>query len=298
MLRLTLHLVLAANLAAGPASGSKDKPAANCRNPGALYEEGLKDYEQRFTRAAIEKFEAAHRCSRNPLILYNIGLSYKRLYEVEQQPELLESARAALVEYVDAIEKDPTLGADPEEVRPTLAEIDAELERLRPPEPEPEPEPEPTLAPAAEDPGRSRRLLGIGLMSGGGALTVIGAAVGAVFASQGAELREQLHGEGGIYAQLRAGDCGLPPNADGPMADVAACEALRAERDELRAEGTRANGVAFGMVAVGAVGVGLIIGGAVAFAQGKRISADWESSQQARVRVVPTFGGLLLQGRF
>lgn len=297
MLRLTLHLVLAAASAASPAPGPRDKPATNCRNPSALYEEGLKDYEQKFTKAAIEKFEAAHRCSKNPLILYNIGLAYKRLYDAEQQPDLLHNARKALVEYVDAIEKDPTLGADPEEVKPALAEIDAEIERIKPPEVAPEPEPPPP-APEPVDPGKKRRLLGIGLMSGGGALTVVGVAVGAAFASKGAGLHDQLNGEGGLYMQLGAGGCGLTQAEDSPDADTMTCDGLRSQREEVRSDGLRANGVAFGMMAVGVVGVGLIIGGAVLFAQGKRASAEWESSQRARVRVMPTLGGLLLQGRF
>ena len=297
MLRLTLHFVLAANFAVSPVSGSKDKPASNCRNPSALYEEGLKDYEQKFTRAAIEKFEAAHKCSKNPLILYNIGLAYKRLYDAEQQPDLLHNAKKALVEYVDAIEKDPTLGADPEEVKPVLAEIDAELERTRPPEVEPEPEPPPP-APDPVDPGKSRRLLGIGLMSGGGALTVIGVAVGAVFASKGAGLHDQLNGQGGVYDDLKANGCGLSPDKDVSGADAATCDALRVDRQGLVDDGKRANGVAIGMTAVGVVGLGLLIGGAVAFAQGKRATAEWQSSQRARVRLLPTMGGVLLQGRF
>lgn len=297
MLRLTLHFVLAANFAVSPVSGSKDKPASNCRNPSALYEEGLKDYEQKFTKAAIEKFEAAHKCSKNPLILYNIGLAYKRLYDAEQQPDLLHNAKKALVEYVDAIEKDPTLGADPEEVKPVLAEIDAELERIRPPEVVPEPEPPPP-APDPVDPGKSRRMLGIGLMSGGGALTIVGVAVGAAFASKGANLHDQLNGEGGVYDALEAGGCGLSVDQDAPGADTAGCDSLRSQREGLVGDGTRANGVAFGMMAVGVVGLGLLIGGAVAFAQGKRATSEWESSQRARVRLLPTMGGLLLQGRF
>jgi len=297
MLRLTLHLVLAANFAVSPVSGSKDKPPSNCRNPSALYEEGLKDYEQKFTKAAIEKFEAAHRCSKNPLILYNIGLAYKRLYDAEQQPDLLHNAKKALVEYVDAIEKDPTLGADPEEVKPVLAEIDAEIERIRPPEVVPEPEPPPP-APDPVDPGKSKRLLGIGLMGGGGALTVIGVAVGAVFASKGANLHDQLNGEGGVYDDLKQNGCGLTQDKDVADADTATCDALRLDRQGLVDDGNRANGVGFGMMAVGVVGLGLLIGGAVAFAQGKRATAEWESSQRARVRLLPTMGGFVLQGRF
>jgi hypothetical protein len=135
-------------------------------------------------------------------------------------------------------------------------------------------------------------------MSGGGALTVIGVAVTAAFASKGAGLQDQLNGAGGVYPQLVAGGCGAVTAEDAMGADSASCETLRGRRDELKADGKQANNVAFGMLAVSAVGVGLLIGGVVAYVQGKRATDTWESSQRARVRVVPSFTGLSLQGRF
>ncbi|HEY8376152.1 MAG TPA: hypothetical protein VIK91_06670 [Nannocystis sp.] len=297
MLRLTFHLVLAAAFAAGPAP--KDKPTSPCNNnPDVLYEDGLKDFNQKLLKSAIEKFEEAHRCSKNPLILYNIGLAYLRLYEVEQQKEQIERARAALVDYVKAIEQDPSLGADPEEVRPMLAEIEAELERLKPPEDEPKPEPAPP-AEVPKDPGKKQRGIGIGLIAGGSALTAVGIAVGAAFASKGRSLSYELQGpdgEGGLYDEFRAKGCHTDPSMD--ASGATGCDDLRAQRDEIRAEGFRTNAIAYGMVAVGAVGLGLVIGGAVAYAKGKKTSAAWEAGQQAGVRVMPTFTGFMLQGRF
>src|SRR5690606_20203611 len=120
----------------------------------------------------------------------------------------------------------------------------------------------------------------------------------AAFASKGARLQDDLNGEGGVYPQLIAGGCGLVAAEDAMGADTTTCDSLRTQREGLKSDGNRANGVAFGMIAVGAVGVGLLIGGAVAFVQGKRASATWESSQRARIRVVPTFTGLSIQGRF
>lgn len=296
MLRLTFHFVLAAAFAAGPAP--KDKPTSGCRDPDGLYEDGLKDYNQKFIKSAIEKFEEAHKCSKQPLILYNIGLAYKRLYETEPQKELLERARTALVEYVRAIEQDPSLGADPEEVRPVLAEIDAELERLKPPEVEPEPEPPPPVE-VPQDPGKKKRMLGVGLMAGGGVLTLVGVAVGAAFGAKSRSLGTELNGPdgtSGLYGEFKAVGCSTNPDED--VAGAMGCDDLRTQRDQLLADGKRANTIGFGMIAVGAVGLGILIGGAVAYAKGKKATDEWEASQQARVRVVPTFTGLMLEGRF
>lgn len=297
MLRLALHFALAASFAAGPASKEKANPA--CRNPDALYEEGRKDYNQKFTKSAIEKFEEAYKCSKDPLILYNIGLAYKRLYETEKQPELLEEAKKALTAYVDAIAQDPSLGADPEEVKPILAEIDQELERVapKPVEPEgPEEPPAPEVPPV--DPGKKLRGVGIGLLAGGGVLTAVGVGVGAAFGAKGRSLGAELNDPGGVYTQLDEAMCGLTPAEDSPSADGSKCDSLRTQREDLKSRGASANGIAVGFTVVAVVGLGLMIGGAVAFAKGKRLSADWESSRQARVRVLPSLGGLMLQGRF
>lgn len=298
MLRLSLHLVLAASFAAGP-SGSKEKPAPGCRNPDALYEEGRKDYNQKFTKAAIEKFEEAYKCAKNPLVLYNIGLAYKRLYDGEKQLEQLEKAKKALTTYVDAITQNPELGADPEEVKPILADIDAELERISPKDPEPEgPAPPPTPDTPPVDPGKKLRVTGVALLATGGVLTVVGVGVAAAFGVRSARLNEDLNGAGGVYSQLEAGMCGLTVMEDLPGADSSACDDLRGQRLEIKKDGVFANGLAGGFTAVAVVGLGLMIGGAVAFAKGKRTSAEWESGQQARVRVLPSPGGLVLQGRF
>lgn len=295
MLRLSLHFVLATAFAAGP--GPKEKTTPGCRNPDALYEEGRKDFNQKFTKSAIEKFEEAYKCSKNPLILYNIGLAYKRVYDTEKEPDALNRAKKALEEYVEAIEKDPNLGADPEEVRPVIAEIDAELERLTPKDPEPEgPVEPPTPEPPPVDPGKSKRVTGIALLGAGGGLMVAGTVVGAIFAVKGVNLRDQLDTE--LYPQFKTNGCGTSADKDAATADTAICDDLRVKRSDLKDEGATVNAVAGGMLAVGLVGLGLAVGGAVLFAKGKRTSDEWKSTQQARFRVAPTFGGLVLHGRF
>ena len=297
MLRSSLHLALVAALstaglslpspvhAAGPAAADADQ----------LYEEGRKDFNSGFFKSAIEKFEAAHRKSKDPLILYNIGQTYKKLYDEEPKIEFLKKARGALRDYVTAIEQDPGLGADPDEVKPVLERIDAELARL-----EPAAAPEgPVEAPVADvpktdvDPGKKLRLTGIGLMSGGGVVLVLGGILGGVFAAKGRTLGDKLTG---LYDQQTSMMCPASRLAGEPPG----CEPLRTDVTTTRADGERSNkltGVSLGVV--GGLGALLLIGGIVSYSLGKKRSAAWRSeSQTARLRVSPTFGGVLLEGRF
>jgi hypothetical protein len=296
MLRSSLHLALVVALstsslpalAASPGTGDAD----------ALYEEGRKDFNQGFYRSAIEKFEAAYKRAKNPLILYNIGLTYKKLYDEEPKPELLKSARSALKEYVAAVEKDPGLGADPEEVKPVLADIDAELARVET-APEPEGPVEPDTPPPVtrpEDPGRKLKLAGIGLMASGGGLLVIGTIIGSVFAVKGGGLKDKLNGDGGYYDQLREANCD-DVASDG---EPAGCAAIHTNIDKTRADGKAANTASIVSIGVvGGIGALLVIGGAVSYVLGKKRTADGATT---RLRVLPTVGwnhgGLVLQGRF
>ena len=296
MLRSSLHFALVAALstaglslpspavAAGPATADADQ----------LYEEGRKDFSAGFYKSAIEKFEAAHRKSKDPLILYNIGQSYKKLHDEEPKVEFLKKARGALRDYVAAIEKDPGLGADPEEVKPVLEKIEAELAKLETASQPEGPEPEPNLdVPAPTDPGKPLRLAGIGMMGGGGALLVVGGILGGVFAAKGRRLGDQLNG---YYAEQTGNMC----PATFIAGEASACTTLREDVKTTRADGLKANtltGVSFGVV--GGLGALLLIGGIVSYSVGKKRSAAWNAeSETARVRVAPTFGGLLIQGRF
>jgi len=301
MLRPSLHLALVTVLAAAglvlPAPAQARGPAPKGEaDPDALYEEGRKDFSQGFFKAAIEKFEAAYKGSKDPLILYNIGQSYKKLHDEDPQLDYLKKARTALQSYVAAVEKDPSLGADPEEVKPLLADIDAELARREPKvEPEGPAEPIEQPVPRGEDPGKKLRLGGIGMMAGGGAMVVVGSIIGGVFAAKGGRLSEELNGDGGLYDQQEA------MTGCGAMAMVGEnndCTVLRNEIDSTRQAGEKSNtasAVSFGVV--GGLGALLLIGGAVVFSLGRKRSADWQG-ETARVRVAPTFGGLVLQGRF
>lgn len=304
MLRSSLHLALVTVLAAAsltlpsPAHGRPAAPRGEAgADPDALYEEGRKDFSQGFFKAAIEKFEAAYKRSKDPLILYNIGQSYKKLHDEDPQLEYLRKARTALQSYVAAVEKDPSLGADPEEVKPLLAEIDAELARREPKaQPEGPAEPaKPRVKHRGEDPGKKLRLAGIGLMGSGGAVLVVGSIIGGVYAAKGGRLSEELNGTGGLYDQQEMMmNCPAMPT----VGESNECTVLRNHIDSTRAAGEESNivsAVSFGVV--GGLGALLLIGGAVAFSLGRKRTTDWQS-ETARVRVAPTFGGLVLQGRF
>ncbi len=309
MLRPSLHIALVSALSAAgltlpaPAPAHAhvyarlDAPKAEAvPDSDALYEEGRKDFSQGFYKAAIEKFEAAYKKSKDPFVLYNIGQSYKKLHDEDPQLEYLRKARSALQSYVAAVEKDPSLGADPEEVKPLLAEIDAELTRREPKtQPEGPSEPEEPSTTRGEDPGKKLRLAGIGMLGGGGALVVLGAILGGVFAAKGGRLGDDLNGTGGLYEQQKA-MMNCPEMA--VVGESSECTALRGRIDATRNDGQKSNlaaGLSFGVA--GGLGALLLIGGAVAFSLGRKRSAAWQS-ESARLRVRPTFGGLVLQGRF
>ena len=293
MLRSSLHLALVAALStAGLSLPSPVRAAGPAVDADVLYEEGRKDFGAGFYKSAIEKFEAAHRKSKDPLILYNIGQSYKKLYDEEPKVEFLKKARGALRDYVAAIEKDPGLGADPDEVKPVLVKIDAELARLEPEEAPVGPVEEPTPVPEPVDPGKKMRLAGLGLMGGGGAVLVVGGILGGVFAAKGGRLSADLDD---LYGEQTMMNCPASQADESPS-----CAALRNEVAATRDDGVKANKLAvvsFGVV--GGLGALLLIGGIVSYSLGKKRSAEWKSeAETARLRVSPTFGGLLITGRF
>lgn len=300
MLRSSLHFALVAALSTAGLSLPSPVLAAGpaAVDPDQLYEEGRKDFSSGFYKSAIEKFEAAHRKSKDPLILYNIGQSYKKLYDEEPKVEFLKKARGALRDYVTAIEKDPGLGADPEEVKPVLEKIDAELARLEPAKAPEGPVEEPTPeVPQAVDPGKKLRLAGIGLMGGGGVVLVVGGIIGGVFAARGGKLSDELNT---LYSKQTMNMC----PASMLTGEPAECETLRNDVETTRDDGLKSNNLAavsFGVA--GGLGALLLIGGIVSYSLGKKRSAAWKAgtgteTETARVRVSPTFGGLMLSGRF
>jgi hypothetical protein len=155
-------------------------------------------------------------------------------------------------------------------------------------------EPEPVATPRGEDPGKKLRLAGLGMMGGGGALVVVGSIVGGVFAAKGGRLSEELNGNGGLYTQQKAMGCADAMEPGEP----AGCADLRSDIESTRDAGEKSNRTStISFAVVGGLGALLLIGGAVSFALGRKRTQDWKS-ETARVRVAPTFGGLMIHGRF
>lgn len=124
----TLSLILAGVLSAppqpGPAGGAEPQAAPSAE---ALYEAGEQAFGLGDFDLAIEKFEAAYAASKLVVILYNVGLSHMRRFELSGDRKDLLRARAVLRNYVLALEADPSLG-QPDDAKSLLAEIDGLLD--------------------------------------------------------------------------------------------------------------------------------------------------------------------------
>ncbi|MCA9718996.1 MAG: hypothetical protein H6713_20255 [Myxococcales bacterium] len=251
-------------------------------DPDALYEEGKAAFEAKDFETATDRWERSYRASGDPLVLYNIGTAYKAWYGKSGKRTHLEKAQVALQELAGVLEEDPTLG-DPEEIATMLDEIEKELgggeeEPVEPdPEPDPEPEgPEPEPEKPPKDKATTLRNAGIGTMAAGGVLIVGGIILGSVFAAKGTALTQDLNT---LYEM------------DAPDAQL----------ETVRADGKTANtisGVGFGLGIV--LGGAAIAAGAALFAKSKKLRAEQGDGgdEEARVRVQPTLGGLVLSGRF
>lgn len=139
-------------------------------------------------------------------------------------------------------------------------------------------------------PGKELRLAGSGMMGSGGALLVIGGILVGVFQAKGGRLSEDLNG---LYAQQTAMEC----PASALQGEPSACETLRNDVNTTRADGLKSNKIV--AASGGALGLGilLLIGGIVTYSIGKKRATSWQS-KTTRMRVSPTFGGLMVQGYF
>ncbi len=262
-----------------------------------LYEEGKQEFALSNFGKAIEKWEAAFKQSGNPLLLYNLSQAYRGRFGTQRKLEDLRKAKLLAERLRAAIADDPSLG-DAEEIDNLIADISSTLEQeeakqqaeetgpvepdeVDPTETEPVDEPPP--------PGQTLRRAGIGLIATGGVLTVTGVALGAVFGTRGKSERENLNT---LYTMEEELGC-----LDGTaMGDD--CFFVEQDIETARENGKRANlymGVSLGVL--GAVGIASLVTGVVLFKKGKRAAAESEETF-ARVRVVPSLGGLSLTGRF
>lgn len=259
------------------------------------YEKGEKAYRLGQFEDAATSFEKAYEKSGLPDILYNIGLSHLRWYDVDPDIAHLRKAKVVFQNYVIEIQKNPELG-DLEEAETLIKQIDekiAEHEKA-----------EAAAAAAANDgndndggpidlgpdPGKKLRLGGAIAMGVGGAFVVGGAVSGVVLGVRGQEFEENL-----ANAYNERDELGCTTNDARPE-----CDQINSEIEVYRNNGRTANALAVGLgLTFGGIGVIGIVTGAVLFVQGNKKTKTWEERQ---LSVVPSWtpqgGGLVFSGKF
>ena len=134
--------------------------------------------------------------------------------------------------------------------------------------------------------------LGVGLMASGGPLVLAGTIVAGVYSARANRLTDRLAGAGGIYEQWAAAGCG--PTAE--SGEASACVGLRDARADIRREGATVNRVVITSLVLVAVGSAIVLAGLGSYLHGRTIARRDRAS--ARLRILPTFGGLSLSGSF
>ncbi len=264
--------------------------------PEVLYEEGKKAYRLGKFAEAVAKWEEAYDKSERPLLLYNISLAYKSLYDVTGDVEDLRRARALMKNFLVLAQADPDVDSDDAEER--IAELDAliaEAEAAAPgpgPKPGPDPDPDPDPNPAISkgpDPGRTLRIAGASTLGVGGLFVVTGSVLGIYFGVRGQEFSDELR-------QLQADRGSLCDDAP----DSTACLQQDANIETARNNGRTANlGLGLALGIGGGLGLVALSAGAILFVQGNRRTAEWKQTGAARsLRLVPSGRGLVLLGRF
>lgn len=265
---------------------------ASSESPEELYEQGRKDYRLGRFQDAIDKWEKAYAIAELPLLLYNIALAYRQLYDVSADVEDLRKGKVVLKNFLVVAERDPDV--DPEDAKLLMEELDGLIAKAEantsttPPDPgDDPPDPPDPVPPSGEDPGKKLRLAGAITMGAGGAVVIGGVVLGVVFALKGGNFRDDLRNY--QIAEMNGDPC---TRSDGA---VTACEDAIASARE---NGRKANlyaGLGFGLG--GALGLAAIAAGAVLFVQGNRKSAAW-SGRAATIRVAPSGLGMTVSGRF
>jgi hypothetical protein len=149
------------------------------------------------------------------------------------------------------------------------------------------------VSPQEQAPGQRTPLatrLGIGLMASGGTLVVAGTIVSGIYSARANRLTDRLAGGGGIYEQWAAADCGATAEAG----EASACAGLRDARADIRREGVAVNRVVITSLVLVAIGSAVVLAGLGSYLHGRKTTRR----AHARLRVVPTFGGLSLSGTF
>jgi tetratricopeptide (TPR) repeat protein len=291
---LTLALALPSPALAAPGAGALEFVApseADMSLARIEYEKGEKAYRLGQFQDAAVAFEKAYEKSGLPDILYNIGLSHRRWYDVDPDVAHLRKARVVFQNYIIEIQKNPELG-DLAEAEAMIQQIDEKIaaheEANRPVTTPDEPKGEPIdLGP---DPGKKLRLGGAIAMGVGGAF-IVGGTVGAVVLGvRGQGFEDSLRA---AYAERE--ELGCMANSVSQQ-----CRDNAHDIEVFRRNGRSANALAVGLGAsLGGLGLIGIVSGAVLFIQGNKKTKRWEARQFSVVpQWSPEGGGLQFTGRF
>jgi tetratricopeptide (TPR) repeat protein len=304
-MRAVLVTFLATAVGVTSAGGGVLWPAramAADESPEVLYKEGKKAYRLGRFGEAVEKFEKAYDLSDNAVLLYNIGLAYKNWYEVSKDIEHLRKAKAVFQNFYLEAQRDSSVG-DPLEAEAEIKQVEQllaaaeEEERERAAaeaarkeaEAKGEEQEDKTVAPQGPDPGKKLRLGGIIGMGVGGAMVIGGGVTGVIFGLKGQEFADELR-------NLRAEQEDMGCGADSSSSD---CTAIAADIDTTKSNGRKANilmVVSLGVI--GGLGLAGLAAGTVLYLTGNKRTKAWRQGKRARLRVSPTVGGLVVQGRF
>ncbi len=138
---LVVALVPADALASAAARG--EAPAGDELSAEEEYDLGEQAYALGNYEEAVGHFERCYAKSKHPNLLYNIGQSYDRLYEISQDPKHLRKAKRLFLNYVKFLEQSEGLDeATKASVEQHIVEIDEKLAAVEPVE-EPDPDPDP-----------------------------------------------------------------------------------------------------------------------------------------------------------
>jgi tetratricopeptide (TPR) repeat protein len=270
-------------------------PIVRAAEPGSesaeqLYEDGRKAYRLGRYDEAVKKFERSYELSDQPLLLYNIALSYKRLYGISKDVGDLRRSKTVFEEFINVASADSSLSTEVEDARARLAEIDAEIERAEAAEAARQVQKD--KAPVDTDTGaakkdRQLRVGGAASMGVGAGLFVGGIALGTYYAVRAPGFREDIANE----KEMLPPEChpaNPPASANCPEDRVRRLAAFRKNLDQAKL----GMGLGFGLVA--GLGVAAIVTGAVLFARGSR----HKGASAKAVKISPTLTGVVVSGKF
>ena len=246
---MKLPVIAAVLLAA--ATARADSPADK------LFEEGQARYDAGDYEGAIARFQDAFKLASDPVYLFNIAQSYRKLFDCTHAAEYYQR-------YLDA-----ATDADPKQrdkvvtflrdLAPCVDQRKREVEAAREAERKHVEPASPRLVYSERDPGRRYRVAGFGVAGLGAA----GLVLGVVFSRRGARLESELH------------DACTPGCEWTPALDA---------KDHA---GSRANTIA---VASYIGGGAALVGGAVLYVLGR-------SKPKERILVTPVPGGAAISAR-